>query len=745
MFKTISTYNENTMTAPVNILNQTYARTGQSKKNNELGMREMQARAFEKRDSQYLLIKSPPASGKSRAMMFLALDKLINQGIKKVIITVPEMSIGKSFRSTPLSDFGFFADWEVADRYNLCLNLAQSDFRKTEIFSEFITQDLDSSELPQILVCTHHSFRYGFDKVIEDGGSIDLFNDVLIGIDEFHHVSADESNRLGAILDSIMNRTNAHIVAMTGSYFRGDSIPILSDKDEEKFDKVTYTYYEQLNGYEHLKSLGLGYHFYKKSFFDALDECLDTTKKTIIHIPNVNSLTAETDKYETVGRIIDVIGDPISRDDNSGVITVRTKDGRQVLVADLVTDDAIRVNTQAYLANITSPDEMDIIIALGMAKEGFDWEYCEHVLTIGYRGSLTEVVQIIGRATRDSKGKEHAQFTNLIAEPEADKSEVTSSVNDLLKAITLSLLMEQVLKPNINFKRRSEIDLLGTADLPPGTVVIDDTENPPSDRVMEILNQEKDELLAQLYQNVDNSKKYIAAENNYTEAEAVSDNVIPRVIRSKYPALDSNEVRQVQEGLMQYMAINRQGGIVEGKDIPDDAPIENERLFIKKGSEYVDVSSLDEREKNKLKPEDIIKDRHLPPDAKIYDPKTNSSHINETNPSNSFVKVGSKFVNVNNLPIDLVKSINPFHDAYEVLSRTVDKEVLKTINDVVHASRSTVTEEEAIIMWPKISAFIKSKGRQPNFNSSDDIERRMAEVVAYVRNQKAKRDASNHD
>lgn len=733
------------MSQTVNILEQNYARTGQSKKNNELGMREMQARAFEKRNSQYLLIKSPPASGKSRAMMFLALDKLINQGVKKVIIAVPEMSIGKSFRSTALSDFGFYADWVVDDRYNLCLNLTQSDTRKTAIFSEFITRNPEHSTLPQVLVCTHHSFRYGFDKVIEDGGSIELFDDVLIGIDEFHHVSADESNRLGAILDSIMNQTSAHIVAMTGSYFRGDSIPILSDKDEDKFDKVAYTYYEQLNGYEYLKSLGLGYHFYKKSFFDALDECLDTTKKTIIHIPNVNSLTAETDKYETVGRIIDIIGEEESRDNDTGVITIRTHDGRRLLLADLVTDDALRVNTQAYLANISSRDEMDIIIALGMAKEGFDWEYCEHVLTIGYRGSLTEVVQIIGRATRDSKGKEHAQFTNLIAEPEADQSEVTSSVNDLLKAITLSLLMEQVLKPNINFKRRSEIDLLGKADLPPGTVVIDDSTNPPSDRVMQILNQEKDELLAQLCQNVDNIKKYIAAENNNTEAEAVSDNAIPSVIRSKYPALDSNEVRQVQEGLMQYMAINRQGGVVEGKDIPDDAVIEDERLFIKRGQEYIDVSTLDTQAQGQLKPNEILKGRHLPAGAKIYDPKSNTSHTNDNNPSNSFVKIGSKFVNVNNLPIDLVKSVNPFHDAYEVISRTVDKDVLKTINDVVHASRSTVTEEEAILMWPKIVAFIKDKKRHPKANSDDAIERRMAEVVAYVRNQKAKRDAARHD
>ncbi|OLF34391.1 hypothetical protein BTV99_13085, partial [Psychrobacter sp. Rd 27.2] len=101
----------------------------------------------------------------------------------------------------------------------------------------------------------------------------------------------------------------------------------------------------------------------------------------------------------------------------------------------------------------------------------------------------------------------------------------------LLKAITLSLLMEQVLKPNINFKRRSEIDLLGKADLPAGTVIIDDSVNPPSDRVMDILNQDRDEILAQLTQNTETVKKYIAAETNNVETEAVSDSVIPSIIR----------------------------------------------------------------------------------------------------------------------------------------------------------------------------------------------------------------------
>src|SRR5262245_23181696 len=89
--------------------------------------------------------------------------------------------------------------------------------------------------------------------------------------------------------------------------------------------------------------------------------------------------------------------------------------------------------------------------SLGMAKEGFDWIWCEHALTVGYRSSLTEIIQIIGRATRDAKGKTHARFTNLIAEPDASEEAVTDAVNDTLKAIAASLLMEQVLAPKFNF------------------------------------------------------------------------------------------------------------------------------------------------------------------------------------------------------------------------------------------------------------------------------------------------------
>jgi hypothetical protein len=79
-----------------------YQQTGAATAVNPLGMREMQALAYEHRDKRFLLIKAPPASGKSRALMFIALDKLVNQGIKKVVVAVPEKSIGRSFKNTNL-------------------------------------------------------------------------------------------------------------------------------------------------------------------------------------------------------------------------------------------------------------------------------------------------------------------------------------------------------------------------------------------------------------------------------------------------------------------------------------------------------------------------------------------------------------------------------------------------------------------------------------------------------------------
>jgi hypothetical protein len=255
----------------------------------------MQERAFERRGEQYLLIKSPPASGKSRALMFIALDKLHNQGLKQAIIVVPEKSIGSSFADEPLSEFGFWADWHVEPKWNLCNAPGSDNGGKVKSVGAFLSGD------DKVLVCTHATFRFAVDQL-----GIEAFDDRLIAVDEFHHVSANPDNRLGSQLGQFIARDKVHIVAMTGSYFRGDAEAVLAPTDESRFDTVTYTYYEQLNGYEYLKQLDIGYFFYSGSYADSILEVLDPNEKTIVHIPNVNSRESTKDKIREVEHILEL-------------------------------------------------------------------------------------------------------------------------------------------------------------------------------------------------------------------------------------------------------------------------------------------------------------------------------------------------------------------------------------------------------------------------------------------------------
>lgn len=662
-----------------------YAQTGNSTRQNTMGMREMQARAYEKREAQYLLLKAPPASGKSRALMFLALDKVIKQGLDKVIVAVPEMSIGGSFKDTDLTSYGFFADWHVDERFNLC---TPGNVGKVDRVVEFMT---NSDE--HYLICTHATFRFAFEKLAD----AKLFDKALIAIDEFHHTSAEDGNILGGIIDDLMQNSTAHIVAMTGSYFRGDAIPILRPEDEAKFTQVTYTYYEQLNGYKYLKSLGIGYHFYQGRYFDALKEVLDTNKKTIVHIPNVNSMESTGMKLDEVDRILDVLGTVLSQDPETGIYKVKTRNGKIIFVADLVTDDAKRVDVLEYLRNIKNANQMDVIIALGMAKEGFDWPWCEHVLTIGYRSSLTEIIQIIGRATRDCEGKTHAQFTNLIAQPDADDDDVKTSVNNMLKAITVSLLMEQVLAPNITFKPRSLIE--PGEKVKPGTIILDDIEHPVSARVQKILQEGGiNDVITAVIQDTKTIAPMIVQKE---QSPLFTEEDLPKVVTRLYPDLTPEEAKYVATAAHTQMVIHGNGGLVNREDLPPGVVVEP-------GDENESDSS----------------------DA------PNNGEESERDPSkkgNEFLKVGERFINIEKLNIDLISAINPFQGAYEILSKTVTAPMLKTIQDMVTSNRSGVSEEEAVLLWPNVQEFVASHKMEPSPMSNDPYEKRLGEVLAFVR------------
>ena len=643
-----------------------YLQTGKSSAVNELGMREMQAKAYEARNKRFLLIKAPPASGKSRALMFIALDKLAHQGMKRVVVAVPEKSIGRSFKNTKLMPYGFFADWTVAPYFNLTDVGNEKD--KKMRFIEFFRQ-----KSAKVLVCAHATLRNAM-KELDD----EEFNDTLLAIDEFHHTSADANSNLGDVVRRVMNNSTGHIVAMTGSYFRGDGIPVLRAEDEARFYPVTYNYYEQLNGYKFLKNLVLGYHFYHGSYLDHLAEVLDTTKKTIIHIPSVNSRASTgLSKYTETSEIIKIIGEIVFKDYNNGIYTVKTADGRLLKVADLVEDSSKERNlVQGYLQKMKKREDMDIIIALGTAKEGFDWQWCEMCLTIGVRGSLIEVIQIIGRCTRVCEGKDTARFVNMIAMPDAEQADVKVAVNDFLKAITASLLMEQVMAPSWNFKTYMDEDEDDDSGNTPNTVVIEGLKPLTSAKARQIVEQQLDDLKA----DVLNNEMIVKAISGSTTAETINNVLIPKVIRERYPDLDEEEVEMVRE---HFVA---------------------DTLF--KGSEVImDKCSESESEGNRL------------------------------------IKLSNRFVNIDKLSINLIDSINPFQRAYEVLSKSVDAPTLRIIQDTIAEQKFDLTVEQAIIIFKgPLKSYIKEhNGQIPRLDDPDPKVREMAAAYQMLRNLKARK------
>ena len=631
----------------IDILNLEYQQKETSTELNKLGMREMQARAYEKKNEQYLLVKAPPASGKSRALMFLALDKLTNQGIKKVIVCVPQKMIGSSFKTTDLKSHGFFCDWCIEDKYNLCTPGVSNSTRKVKSFHDFL-DDKDS----KILICTHSTFRFACDKLKKN-----VFDKIILAIDEFHHVSSEEGNIMGELLKKIINESSAHIVAMTGSYFRGDSVPVLTLEDEAKFEKVIYNYYEQLNGYKYLKSLGLGFHFYQGQYTSAIMEVLDTNKKTIIHIPHPISNESTKRKDDEVGFILDSIGDVEKQDPETGVIYVKRKDGKILKIADLVEAELKNIKKiSAYLEKMNSADDIDIIIALNRAQEGFDWPWCEHALTISYRGSLTQIIQIIGRCTRDSSNKSHAQFTNLIAQPDAKDDLVAYSVNNFLKAVAASLLMESVLAPVWKFKPKTNDD--DDEKLTPGEIKIKGIKklSPEAEKIIET---QLNDINALINQNSDIQK----SANGSIDPKVINKVIIPKILKQAFPNQSEDVIDQIRQQVVLHRNLT-------------DKKIEGDQRLIK-FAKKLDVEDID---------------------------------------------------------IDLIDSINPFQEAFEVLSKKIDPDVLSTIQETIYSSNSPeISMEEAKMLWPKIKEYIKKHKKNPNINSLNPEEKRLAQCFAYLK------------
>ena len=580
----------------------TYAHTGRSTRLNELGMRPMQERAYAQRGEPYLLIKSPPASGKSRALMFIALDKLHRQGLKQAIIVVPEKSIGASFNDEPLSEFGFFTDWRVPPKWNLC-NAPGEDGGKIKSVRAF----LDSTD--QILVCTHATFRFAVDQF-----GVAAFDERLIAVDEFHHVSANPDNKLGAHLGQFIARNRVHIVAMTGSYFRGDAEAVLGPEDEARFESVTYTYYEQLNGYQYLKQLDIGYYFYSGAYAEDILKVLNPDEKTIIHIPNVNSRESTKDKIREVEHLIEALGEWQGTDPTTGFHTVQRPDGRVLRIADLVDDDPTK--RERVAAALKAPahkhtrDHVDIIIALGMAKEG------------------------------SSGPQEGLDYGPGGYDPTINNVGVNEDTGEY------------------------QVEIRGLA-------------TPHSPEAQRVCREDLNELIAAFVQDKPCIERGLFDE--HLMPEELTQLRLGTIIQNKYPTMADKDREAVRQHAIAALNLTQQAkAVTAGEDLTTDTP-PGERLntaFIYGVRQYV--------------------------------------------------------TNVRDLNIDLIDRINPFGEAYAILSKAMSEQRLHEIQALITAKRLDVSLDEARELAQRALVFKRERGRLPTLNSPDPWEQRMAQGIAFL-------------
>ncbi len=681
-----------------------YDGTGASKTTDNLGMRAMQARVWDKRDAQHLLVKSPPASGKSRAAMFVGLEKLRTNTVERVLIAVPERSIGASFRDTPLAVGGFHSDWRLD--LDLC-TVGSETGRKVEELIGFLRGEGGG----RTALCTHSTLRAAYARTDD----VTLFDRVLVCVDELHHASSDENSRLGNLLRGLIDRAGeaghdaAHILAMTGSYFRGDGTAVLHPQDEARFERVIYTYYEQLNGYQYLKTLRINFRFYQGRYLDAIGDALDPHLKTIVHIPHVGSAEGSgVGKMFAVDAIVDAIGDRLgknpktSTDPATGFVHL-TAGGHTLRIANLVDDSVDREKVLASLRTVKGRDDVDIIIALGMAKEGFDWVWCEHVLTVGYRGSLTEVVQIIGRATRDAPGKTEALFTNLVSAPFANDEAVSRAVNDMLKAISVSLLMEQVMAPVFKFRTQKgadQFDGSSSEKSNPEPVTnageIEIVGMPEIDeKAVEAIENDFNDLFA----NVQNDSRTLTVMVNPDDhhTDVMYDLVVTDVIKRRYPGFSEDQVQDAV-GLFGVRA-------ALGREVAKDPSI-------------IQIPGVSEERQSAFGELD----------------EGNGERVTSGPGSGDrFVQQARRFINVRELQVDLLGGRRDFDDAYELLSKDLSEELLARLHGEVRALKVSMTQDEAEKLYPRIKDFIQREGREPNFNSPNGREVRLADALAFLR------------
>jgi superfamily II DNA or RNA helicase len=405
------------------------------------------------KDDKFAIVRAPTASGKTTLLVSVFGYRMLNNVNLRVIFSVPQTIIGSGFVEAVKVNLpnGVQLDWST--NHNLCNKNTTVD-SNVEYLKSFFTNKRSKTIADRSVVCSHASLLRFYQKYPK------LLKNCEVVIDEMHHIMYGESeediavnNELGKLVEYCLSRSDISVWGSTATFFRGDRYPIIPESLVKTFSQYDYPYDEffvdccyPLTHFTH------DFLFYKGNSFKSgiKDLFKEKVHKSIIYIPHPLSLYSVDNKHNDVLEAIKgIAGNNNPKIKKEGVLTLVKRGNSWIKVIDLV-DINQREEKKAYIQkshSLKNKNDLDVIIALGMFKEGANWRWAERSIIVGERGSLNEVMQIIGRLFRSAPDKTKVESYLLLPSCYgiADKDKLKENVNNFLKAIMAAMIYENVL------------------------------------------------------------------------------------------------------------------------------------------------------------------------------------------------------------------------------------------------------------------------------------------------------------
>jgi len=485
--------------------------------NDRFRMRPIQKRAYEALyGQQFQILNAPTGAGKSLQIIFSSAREMDENPKQKVLIVVPQTIIAKGFGPcTLVYPDGKHLSWDPG--YNLCDATERERVAKVREFLTTPRKDLEHG----CMICTHKSLAMAYASLKNKKKA---FRHITIWIDEAHHILISERgdsehavvcNQIGNMVKYIidLNDRSAKLGLATAFFFRGDRASIIPQRHMRRFKRFHVPLDEYWNQHvKHIKSYVYDFIVYKHSYYDNITHIFrKRLGKTIIYVPWPNSSLSPGDKYKHVNKIIKAI----------------RKSRPKAKIIDLVNEQG-RAAKKQLVNSITKRSDVDVIIAMGIFREGADWVWADRVIDLAPSNSLQLQGQKFGRLIRDVPGKRRIEYFNFLpfVLDTLDEEKYRRSLSERFAAFTASLLIEDLVTP-IKFplpqdkKKRKKEDSKKTNWF--AKIVSDETER------QHILNQVVQDLsgkAAELEIEVERGDRVSKAP---TAAEA--DQVITRVLQ----------------------------------------------------------------------------------------------------------------------------------------------------------------------------------------------------------------------